>query len=297
MAPKLEEYREFVEKLEGQLPSIPLIMNELLKVISDSEVALFTVQNIIKKDKSIFSLILKHSNLLAYRKGSTDRIINITDAIHRLGFDKVKKLIVSHKVFDFIHVRDSGFNLNTFWKHSCGVAIAAEHLAIKFELKLSSYAYVCGLLHDIGKAAKLKFSEKQFFREIRHSKRYNCSNLESEIMLSKLEHDKLGAMIINSWGISPVIEQTTRWHHEPNKEKRIDLEDPHLHKLIDIIFLANYLTKELNFGYSGYSAKTTLNKEFLRRRKIDDQELQNCKEVVQEALEAEAEHLAIFSKE
>ena len=57
MAPKAEEYREFVEKLEGQLPSIPLIMNELLKVISDSEVALFAVQNIIKKDKSIFLLI------------------------------------------------------------------------------------------------------------------------------------------------------------------------------------------------------------------------------------------------
>lgn len=149
MAPKLEEYREFVEKLEGQLPSIPLIMNELLKVISDPEVALFAVQNIIKKDKSIFALILKHSNLLAYRKGSTDRIINITDAIHRLGFEKVKKLIISHKVFDFIHVRDSGFNLNTFWKHSCGVAIAAECLATKFELKLSSHAYVCGLLHDI----------------------------------------------------------------------------------------------------------------------------------------------------
>jgi hypothetical protein len=29
---------------------------------------------------------------------------------------------------------------------------------------------------------------------------------------------------------------------------------------------------------------------------MDDQGLQNCKEVVQEALEAEAEHLAIFSK-
>jgi hypothetical protein len=88
-----------------------------------------------------------------------------------------------------------------------------------------------------------------------------------------------------------------RWHHTTNKDLRLEIEDPNLNKLIDIIILANHIIKDLEFGNSGYKIKQQLPPEFLRRRKMDDQGLQNCKEVVQEALEAEAEHLAIFSKE
>ena len=52
------EYNEIVDSLAGELPSIPLIMNDLLKIISDSNTALYAVQNIIKNDKSIYSNIL-----------------------------------------------------------------------------------------------------------------------------------------------------------------------------------------------------------------------------------------------
>ena len=293
------EYHEIVDSLAGELPSIPLIMNDLMKIISDSNAALFAIRNILKNDKSIFSKILKLANNLENRQGSAERITCISEAIQRLGLEKVKKIALNTSVFEIFKEleNNSGFNLEDFWKHSCGVAIASESLADRFELKHRDQAYSCGLLHDIGKVAKIKFSLKKFLREVRHTGRYNCSLDTSEKKLKNIEHDKLGALIIKKWSISPVIESTTRWHHTLDKEKRSELEDPHLHKLTDIIILANYLIKNINFGNSGCSLKFPLDPEFLRRRKMDDQELQNCKEAVQDALDAEAEHLAIFSKE
>ena len=297
MAAKLEDYNHLIQELKGELPSIPLIMNELLEVISDSQAAIFAVQNIVKNDKSILAKIFKYANTIENRQGGTERIISISDALQRLGFEKVKKLIISNSVFDFMKIKESGFDLNSLWKHSCGVATASDVLAKRFELKLFDHAYLCGLLHDIGKTAKLKFSQKQFFRELRHAKRYDCSLIESERMLAKLEHDKLGYLLVKEWGISPIVEQTTRWHHEANKERRVDLEDPNLNKLVDIVFMANQIIKDLNFGYSGYTVNSGFCQEFLRRRKIDEHELQKCIEVVQSALDEEEEHLAIFSKE
>lgn len=293
------DYYEIVDSLAGELPSIPLIMNELMKIISDSNAALFAIRNILKNDKSIFSKILKLANSLEIRQGSAEKITCISEAIQRLGLENVKKIALNTSVFEVFKEleNNAGFNLEEFWKHSCGVAIAAECLAERFESRYQDQAYSCGLLHDIGKVAKLKFSLKRFFREVRHTSRYDCSLINSEIQLKAVEHDKLGALIIKKWSISTVIEYTTRWHHTTNKDNRLEIEDPNLHKLTDVIILANQIIKDLNFGNSGYSTKVQLDPEFFRRRKIDSEEFKMCVDVVQSALEDAAEHLAIFSKE
>ena len=77
-------------------------------------------------------------------------------------------------------------------------------------------------------------------------------------------------------GISPIVEQTTRWHHEANKERRVDLEDPNLNKLVDIVFMANQIIKDLNFGYSGYTVNSGFCEEFLRRRKLTSMSFKNA---------------------
>ena len=82
-----------------------------------------------------------------------------------------------------------------------------------------------------------------------------------------------------------------------DRDKREEIDDPDLHKLTDIIILANHIIKDLNFGNSGYKSKFDLSAEFLRRIKINADELEQCKEEVRSALEDEAEHLAVFSKE
>ena len=88
----LSDYNELVDSLAGELPSIPLIMNDLMKIISDSNAALFAIRDVIKNDKSIFSKVLKAANSVEVRQGSAERITCIADAIQKLGLENVKQI-------------------------------------------------------------------------------------------------------------------------------------------------------------------------------------------------------------
>ena len=54
MNDSLSEYHILVDALAGELPSIPLIMNDLLKIVSDSNAALFVSEISSKKTKQSF---------------------------------------------------------------------------------------------------------------------------------------------------------------------------------------------------------------------------------------------------
>ena len=298
MNDSLSEYHILVDALAGELPSIPLIMNDLLKIVSDSNAALFGVRDIIKKDKAIFSKVLKSANSFEIRQGSDERIILISDAIQRLGFERIKKIVLNTSVFTLFEELkgNSQFKLQDLWMHSCGVAIATECLAKRYESKYTEHAYSCGLLHDLGKVAKVKYHQESFFKEINHALETNSCLFSTELNLNSLRHDILGAMIIQKWGISPIVEQTTRWHHTAKKTERIEVNDQEIHKLIDLVKLANQIVKELQFGNSGYNTLTELSPEVFKRRKIEKEEFNECKEIVQSAFDNEAENLTLFFK-
>ena len=114
------EYHSLVESLAGELPSIPLIMNDLLKIISDSNAALFAVRDIIKNDKAIFSKVLKFANSVEIRQGTTERITSISDAIQRLGLENVKKIALNTSVFQLFEEMETNtnFKLEDLWMHS-----------------------------------------------------------------------------------------------------------------------------------------------------------------------------------
>ena len=99
MTENTEEYRRVVEELEGQLPSIPLIMDELLRIVANPDAALFAVRDILKLDKSIYAKILRIANSVVHREGVVDRISEITEAMQRIGLEKVKQIALQNSVF------------------------------------------------------------------------------------------------------------------------------------------------------------------------------------------------------
>ncbi len=296
MTENTEEYHRVVEELEGQLPSIPLIMDELLRIVANPDAALFAVRDILRLDKSIFAKILRIANSVAHREGVVDRISDITEAMQRIGLEKVKQIALQNSVFKIFEEEKNGlsYNLESLWMHSVGVALASQSLADDLESHLSENAYACGLLHDIGKVAKFKDSPKNFFKEVRYSIKKKESTRSSESKRCFLKHDLLGALIIEKWGLSEIVENTTRWHHTLNRNDRINIEDPSVHKLIDIVILANHFIHELKMGNSGHQSTDPLSADFLKRIRLTSELSEACKEKVRITLEEEAEFTAIF---
>ena len=95
-----QEYNSVVKKLAGDLPSIPLLVKDMMEVVSDVNAASNALCDIIIKDQSIFSKVLKIANSVEYRQGRTDRITDMNDAVLRIGSDNVRKILLSTSVLD-----------------------------------------------------------------------------------------------------------------------------------------------------------------------------------------------------
>lgn len=294
-----EAYQEVVDNLADELPSIPILVNDMMRVVSDPEAANFAICDLISKDQSVFAKILKIANSLEYRQGSHKRIVDVNEAVLVIGNEKIRQLLLNVSVLDAYTCEkiESKFKLEGLWMHSCGVALASKLLAERYDLGSSESAYACGLLHDLGKVAKIKFMHRKFLREVKFAQRNESSVWFAEKALGHIQHDILGSKVVEKWGISPVIEKVNRWHHTLSKDSRSEVDDPKTHKLIDAVILANHMVKELRFGNSGSGQGEELPDSFLRRRRIDEEEYNAAREAVRMHMDAESENLVVLLKE
>jgi len=292
-----QKYVSIVNSLKGQLPGLPLVMDELMTIISDPNAALYAIKDIVKLDPSIFSQILKVVNTVQYRGDEEPRISNLDDAMQRLGLEKVKRIALNTSVLTlFKGIRfPSKFSPESLWTHSVGVAIASANLVDFLNFPLADQVYSCGLIHDIGKLAKLKYDQKNFCEELIKAEESNLNNHQSEIIENGIRHDLLGGQVSKEWGISPLVEAVAKWHHVEDRSKRLDVEDLETHKIIDVVQFSNEMIKEIEFGFSGHNVKLSPSQSIMRRLKMSEIDVAEFKNKLLQELEQEKENIALFS--
>ena len=292
------EYENIVNSLRGKLPSLPLILDELMTIISDPNAALFAIKDVIQTDPSTYVQILKIANTVEYRGGQEKRIINLDEAMHKLGLEKVKQISQNISILKlFKEIEFTGyFSPESLWAHSVGVAVTSLNLARFLSLSSTDKAYTCGLIHDIGKLAKLKYDQKMFCRELKQAKIGGTDNYQTEISQSGIRHDKLGGLIANVWGISSTVEAVCKWHHEEDRSKRTDVINPDDNKVIDIIQISNNLVNSMGFGNSGHNLKIPLSKKIMKRLRLSEIDLEEFKDKLLPELEREKQSLNALSE-
>ncbi|HAW97038.1 MAG TPA: hypothetical protein DCX67_00740 [Opitutae bacterium] len=81
--------------LRGHLPSRPVVMNELMMVISNHDSALYAPRDLLKMDQTIYAQLFKIANTQRYRERRERKVVSIDDAIQVLSFEKVKQVAMN----------------------------------------------------------------------------------------------------------------------------------------------------------------------------------------------------------
>lgn len=292
------DYAVVVNSLKGKLPSLPVILSELMTIVSEHDATLHALRDLLRMDPAISTLLLKLANTTEFRQGSTERISSIEDALTRLGLDEVKKLALNISIFELyesVNVPD-GFSLKSLWKHSVGVAVASSKLAEKLTFTLQDLAYTCGLIHDIGKVAKFNFDQILFCNELQSAQDNATSSYAVEVAGQAIRHDLLGGMVARTWGISNFVAQVASWHHQADLSKREGVDDAETHKLIDIVMLANLVVPRFKFGNSGHNQVEDPPSNLLRRLGMSQDDLLDFEEEVEQELIKESEKLSLLEE-
>jgi putative nucleotidyltransferase with HDIG domain len=257
---------ELILRQIDSLPTLPAIATRLLSLTSDDDSHARDVVDLIAADPALTAKVL--SLCRTADKGLRDEVITIERAVVLLGFNAIRNAVLSVKVFEAFHHerpdRDAErpspdgagrFDRHAFWSHSLAVGILAEQ-ALANGPRLGSLdpgeAFVCGLLHDIGKLALDHVLPKSFARVVELAELNQGNIAEYERRVIGIDHHTAGKRLAEQWGL-PHRLQDCIWLHGTPFDTLPKLEHQ---RLIGLISLADGLARQHHIGYSGNHAPT-----------------------------------------
>ncbi len=204
-----------------ELPPIPDIMQRISAKISNPNISVNEVVDCIT-DQILVSKILKICNSPYYKHAN--KVSTLKDAVIYIGLRSLMSIITVHALSSF-----SPKNVNEIKKilqHSLACGMIARQIAKDMNGD-DEQAFICGLLHDIGKTVILDMIGDYMLSD------------DQKYKLVEEYHTEVGYLLAQKWNFGRDIQESIRFHHAP--------ENSTSHKnLVEIIYLSNIMT------YSSY---------------------------------------------
>jgi putative nucleotidyltransferase with HDIG domain len=199
------------------LPTLPQVAFKVNELLQEPNVPVGKLSDIIMKDQTIVSNILKLVNSSFY--GFQSKIDSISRAILVLGLETLRNAILSVSATQTLSKLNSheDFPMTDFWKHSIAVAVTSRQLSIRIPLEVPETCFVGGLLHDMGKVILSCYFNNEF-KQIMALYNTGMSFSDAERSLIPLDHAKIGGYLANKWHLPECLINTITFHHEPRKD-------------------------------------------------------------------------------
>ena len=261
-----------IDRLD-ELPTLPSVVYELSRVINDPMSSTSDVERIMANDQSLTIKVLKLANSAYY--AIPGGVSNLQRAIGYIGYDTIHQLVLSASIMNALDTQASEqFDINQFWKHSIGVAMAAETTARFVHYKTPSDLFTCGLVHDMGKIATFKLAPETFLETVRFAQVNRLSLHEAEEQLDSPKHTVIGRELANKWRLPSIIQASAGHHHQKEMSLRAGLSYE-MNNIVDIVFLSNLLIHALQFGHSGHIKVLGVPNEVLLRMRLTPEKLKD----------------------
>jgi putative nucleotidyltransferase with HDIG domain len=276
-----------------ELPTLPTIVYELSRVINDPMSSTSEVEALMANDQSLTTKVLRLVNSAYY--AIPGGVTSLSRAIAYIGFDTVNQLVLSASILKALETKGpQRFDMNEFWKHAIGVAVAAETIAKFLRHPLPADLFTCGLVHDMGKVALYTIEPELMLLITETAATEQVSYLEAETKLEIPKHTQLGAALAQRWSLPSGIQAAIKFHHTKESNLRAGLTAD-LNRDVDIVMLANLLIHALKFGHSGHRKILGAPNEVLERLTIDAQAFKALLGELKQSLDRAADFMRVLN--
>jgi signal transduction histidine kinase/HD-like signal output (HDOD) protein len=285
-----------LQQLE-ELPTLPAVATRVLEVTAKEGSSAAEVAGLIGADPSLSARILK----LLHRAdgGASANITSVERAVVLLGFETVRNAVLALSVFETFNAsgKETGapFNRDEFWKHCIAVACCAELLATSgsqtpADRNTASTAFICGLLHDLGKIALDAMLPKSYSRVIEASEmlRGNIADVERSVI--GLDHMVVGKRLAERWHLPAVIRDCAWLHGQLPRALPATVQQP---RIVSLVALADDLVREQHLGYSGNYSFPRPRQELLDAAGVTEADVQKVLRQLVEHIEPRAQAMGL----
>lgn len=199
------------------LPTLPTILLQINELVADQNSSAADVAGVIQTDVAIATKVLRLANSAYY--GLRSKVSSVQHAIAMLGFNIIKNLAITATVFE--NFQEGGahphFDHEQFWRHCVATGTLSRMLADRIGLsrKEIEAAFICGLLHDVGKIILEQHLHDRFLEALDLTSTEHIPLVKAEQDLFDFTHAEVGALLAERWHLAPEIVTACQHHHQP----------------------------------------------------------------------------------
>ena len=227
-----------------EIPSIPLLLIRILQELNDDAESSNKLEELILHDPALSARILRLANSAYYSFGS--EVKTISHAIVLLGTGLVKSLAIGVTIFDCFTkgMKCEAALINELWTHSFGVGLLAQDIwTRRSDRKEGEFAFLCGLLHDLGMVVFFKNYPTHYCFLFANEKSETDSDISAwELDYYGADHAAIGAMLAKQWDFPSELTAVLGKHHHA-----LDSGSA----LVCAVSISDMLAKQTNTGYDG----------------------------------------------
>jgi HD-like signal output (HDOD) protein len=278
MSKSLEQKK--IEQIEN-LPTLPEVANKLLKIINDPTTTAVDVANLISRDLSLTSKVLRLANSAFY--GIPRTVTTVQNAVVILGLKVINTMVFSITVVKMFPGDGSNalFSRKKFWAHSLACAVLSRQLALrmrKFTLFDPEECFCAGLIHDIGRVVLDQYFHENFLKAVQKAMEAKIPLLQAENEVFGFNHMDVGDWLTSRWELPQDIRVPIVHHHNPGKTE-------YAREITTLVHLADSLCYEINFGLPGLETRPPVDAALIGQLGFTQEDLDAVKASAAEEIE------------
>ena len=194
-----------------KLPPFPIVAMRVLHLLAEEGVEISEVAKMIAAEPVFATRLLQMANspLFALQQ----QVKTISHAIMVLGLERVRAATLTRSLGDFVAPALKVKALRACWQNSLAGAIISEKLAAACGVD-PDFAYVAGLLRDIGRLALLVKYPDAYANVLAVSGENGYDLLATERELFDVDHCEAGAWLMRTMPFPPELCEVVAHHHE-----------------------------------------------------------------------------------
>lgn len=176
----------------------PEIISKITQIDPESNNCFKEIDNLLRLDQSIATLILRVANSPIYNRGK--HITTLPVAINTLGVMVIRSLALLSLSRSIFTQSKNELMMRHVWQHSLLTAIASQAICNEIDAaKEGEEAFVAGLLHDIGKVLLFSHCKEKYIEILEYALKNNCTSAEAEMRHLKISHLEVAQQAIKEW--------------------------------------------------------------------------------------------------
>ncbi|MEM1209415.1 MAG: HDOD domain-containing protein [Planctomycetota bacterium] len=308
---------ELILRQIDALPTLPAVATRLLQLTADEESTAKQVVQLVEADPALTAKVLALCK--SADKGVRHDVLTVERAVVLLGFSTIRNAVLSVQVYELFrperrkagpagrgrretdarqHPQAEPFDEDArrldrsqLWVHALAVACLAEQVAKDARLPdlNADEAFVCGLLHDMGKLALDHVLPKSYAKVVELTDLNQANIAEFEKRVIGVDHHTAGKRVAEHWGL-PHAMQDTCWLHGSPFDTLPNL--PH-RRLIGLVQLCDQIVRAQHLGYSGNHLVRQDADKLARKLELPPSAIDNAVARLHDAVEARSKALGL----